>query len=135
MTTCRRWSLPIAALHTFVGPPVGPFVGPDMHAWGARPREVLPLGVMTWLEETQAPGMLTVAVTPRLFSGNELPTMMLPRLSADTVRTGGMRWGRTQRGTATWAAAKITRVMAMAGMARRGGSPVGTAGGEGRGVL
>src|ERR1700748_3180037 len=36
-----------------------------------------------------------------------------------TVRSGGMRCGRIHSGMATWTAAKMARVMAMAGTVRR----------------
>src|ERR1700757_589603 len=40
-----------------------------------------------------------------------------------TVRSGGMRCGRTHSGTATWTAAMMARAMAMAGTVRRMRAP------------
>ena len=48
------------------------------------------------------------------------------RLSAEVVRAGGMRWGRTQMGKAMMTAVKTARVTAIAGRVRRIKSPAVT---------
>src|SRR5580658_6706123 len=82
---------------------------------------VRPSGVVTWLEITQAPGRPVAVFVVRIRCPSLVPpvTASDARLSAEVVRTGGMRWGRTQMGKAMMTAVKMARVTAIAGRVRR----------------
>src|SRR5580658_6952444 len=84
-----------------------------------------PAAFMAPLERIQASGW------PGTVVAVSVPTLMDAAWKNDgpltTVRSAGRRWGRTHSGTATWTAAKMARVMAMAGTARRMRAPVAVA--------
>ena len=80
-----------------------------------------PAALMAALERIQAPGW------PGTVLAVSVPTFIDAAWKNDgpltTVRTGGMRCGRTHSGIATWTAAKMARVTAMAGTVRRMRAP------------
>ncbi len=79
------------------------------------------------LDRSQAPGwpeMLmarSVKVVPPgpVCDGRAFPS----EVTGITAWSGGARLGRTHSGVATWSAAKMARVTAMAGMVRRSSAP------------
>ena len=81
-----------------------------------------PAALMAPLERIQASGW------PGTVLAVSVPTLIAADWKNDgpltTVRSGGRRCGRTHSGIATWTAAKMARVTAMAGTVRRMRAPV-----------
>src|ERR1017187_2327450 len=79
-------------------------------------------------ERIQAPGWLgrKSRVNPKVPLGPMRVGSWVMELIAAVVWSGGKRCGRIDSGMATWAAAKMARVMAMAGTVRRRRTPMVT---------
>jgi hypothetical protein len=86
-----------------------------------------PAALTAPLEVIQAPGWpaTRVAVTA-IVDPPVGKTVACAASIVAIVRLGGMRCGRIHSGVATWTAAKMARVTAMAGIARRMRRPVVT---------
>src|ERR1022692_3044637 len=87
-----------------------------------------PAALTAPLESIQAPGWLGRNWTPnaKVPLGPMRVGSWVKELIAAVVWSGAKRCGRIDSGMATWAAAKMTRVMAMAGTARRRRTPAVT---------